>query len=439
MHWPPPPTGQMEITFFHMGQGDATLIRCPSGETILVDGGSSRGFTAEVDFIASVYLRHLVPTRSLYALILTHSDRDHYNQLPKLLMAAQKPAHYPVGSGPDPYVQLPINVQRIYFSNHVYARYRADRGTSPTARRTYDAYLGALDAGPLVHHTSNRTSVDLYQRLVAPRELRLVQLDGQDDHIRRWRNWNHAAPRGAAGNQGAEQAATPNGVAVATGRGWSVRIIAGNVRREATDQSDADGRNASSLVTLVQAGAWKCLICGDATVSTENYLRNHRLADISNVDVLQAPHHGSGVTSSTQQFVAATNPRMVVMSVAVAEPKYHLPGRAVLNSYLTRVGQTRRAHLVDGWELAGNYVRGMDNDAYRLYEAWVKKYDLDPAKAFLGYTLTPEQAKKELGAGKKPVVVAVQPFTGFMLYRRRTSDDVFQTGLDANFTFLRYP
>ena len=67
---------------------------------------------------------------------------------------------------------------------------------------------------------------------------------------------------------------------------WKVSIIAGNVDKENGDLSDGDGRNAASLVTLLyldtDQGEDYMMICGDATVSTENYLIGTHKFDTTN-------------------------------------------------------------------------------------------------------------------------------------------------------------
>ena len=37
----PKPKGELEVHYIDVGQGDATFIKSPSGETILIDGGNN--------------------------------------------------------------------------------------------------------------------------------------------------------------------------------------------------------------------------------------------------------------------------------------------------------------------------------------------------------------------------------------------------------------
>ncbi|MGB1250803.1 MAG: DNA internalization-related competence protein ComEC/Rec2 [Candidatus Promineifilaceae bacterium] len=74
------PDGMLHVTFFDVGQGDATLIETPSGRQILIDGG----------YFPSVMSSHLgraVPfwDRDIDIVIVTHPDADHVAGIPKVL------------------------------------------------------------------------------------------------------------------------------------------------------------------------------------------------------------------------------------------------------------------------------------------------------------------------------------------------------------------
>jgi len=63
---------RLSVTFLDIGQGDAILIRSPSGHNILVDGGPSG------EAITEALGRHLpFWDRHLHLVVLTHPDQDH--------------------------------------------------------------------------------------------------------------------------------------------------------------------------------------------------------------------------------------------------------------------------------------------------------------------------------------------------------------------------
>lgn len=80
-----PTTGNLEIHFIDVGQGDSTLVVCPNGRKILVDAGSTGG--AQVDAIRDYILAQLDRhERRINTLVITHPDTDHYNLLDDVLV-----------------------------------------------------------------------------------------------------------------------------------------------------------------------------------------------------------------------------------------------------------------------------------------------------------------------------------------------------------------
>jgi competence protein ComEC len=68
--------GTLQIHFLDVGQGDATLIRFPDGQTLLVDGGGGFGTFNVGEGVVEPYLRTLQISRIDY-LVATHPDSDH--------------------------------------------------------------------------------------------------------------------------------------------------------------------------------------------------------------------------------------------------------------------------------------------------------------------------------------------------------------------------
>jgi beta-lactamase superfamily II metal-dependent hydrolase len=79
--------GNLYITFFSMGQGDCTLITCPNGKTVMVDCGTARWEDTSLQEVRDeVYSDNFLKNyNKVDALIFTHPDKDHYNQLYQVL------------------------------------------------------------------------------------------------------------------------------------------------------------------------------------------------------------------------------------------------------------------------------------------------------------------------------------------------------------------
>ncbi|WP_207657437.1 DNA internalization-related competence protein ComEC/Rec2 [Alkalibaculum bacchi] len=65
----------MIITFLDVGQGDSALIECPSGFTMLIDGGGSINYPVGDEVLAKVLLCKNI--REIDAVVATHSHSDH--------------------------------------------------------------------------------------------------------------------------------------------------------------------------------------------------------------------------------------------------------------------------------------------------------------------------------------------------------------------------
>jgi competence protein ComEC len=92
--------------------------------------------------------------------------------------------------------------------------------------------------------------------------------------------------------------------------------------------------NEASTIALVTFGERRFLLVGDAEREEERWLIDHSRNEIR-ADVLKVGHHGSS-TSSTDQFLAAVNPSLALISVG-ADNSYGHPSLDVLAA-LGRIG-----------------------------------------------------------------------------------------------------
>ncbi len=73
------PPSELELIFPYIGQGDATVVRTPSGHTLVVDAGIGTHDRVLVDMLASLGVR------SIDVAVVTHAHPDHFNGFAALL------------------------------------------------------------------------------------------------------------------------------------------------------------------------------------------------------------------------------------------------------------------------------------------------------------------------------------------------------------------
>ncbi len=74
--WQSRPSGELTISFFNVGQGDAIFIESPTGNQVLIDGGPPGRLAAPLAKAMPWY------DRSIDLVIVTHPDTDHVGGLP---------------------------------------------------------------------------------------------------------------------------------------------------------------------------------------------------------------------------------------------------------------------------------------------------------------------------------------------------------------------
>lgn len=80
------PLGVLTVTFLDVGQGDATVVQCPDGTTIVVDGGNGPPATDYGEAVVIPYLLSAAET-AVENVVMTHGDMDHRGGLPYVLQA----------------------------------------------------------------------------------------------------------------------------------------------------------------------------------------------------------------------------------------------------------------------------------------------------------------------------------------------------------------
>lgn len=306
---PAPPLGsagdrQLHIAFIRVGQGDCAIMTTPQGRVLLFDCGSDSK-EGEVDdmFVDRVQTilsgpKFLAASDTIDILITTHPDTDHYNQLAAVLGDA-----YTIGTW--------------YFSAA-----RAD-------------YAQAQTSGFILDHLANEET-----------GFKKVVLNHDPGHGAAGAvTINGAAVQPAGGGVTVDRLDGNGGIRIVDEPTCKISILAADVNHVYTPDS-SNPTNRGSVVTLVEANNAKVLMCGDATVNTERYLLNVvPAARLQNLNVVQAGHHGSVNTSSSQAFVDRVNPQMVIASAGKQIPMHHLPSEAVITRYRDRLQASGRTQI----------------------------------------------------------------------------------------------
>lgn len=76
--WRATPTGDLEVAFLDVGQGDSILITAPNGNQLLIDGGPDRQVLRSLGLVMPFF------DRTIDLVIASHPDMDHIGGLPQV-------------------------------------------------------------------------------------------------------------------------------------------------------------------------------------------------------------------------------------------------------------------------------------------------------------------------------------------------------------------
>lgn len=76
--WRATPTGDLEVAFLDVGQGDSILITAPNGNQLLIDGGPDRQVLRSLGSVMPFF------DRTIDLVIASHPDMDHIGGLPEV-------------------------------------------------------------------------------------------------------------------------------------------------------------------------------------------------------------------------------------------------------------------------------------------------------------------------------------------------------------------
>ena len=315
------------IYYYYMGQGDCILIVCPDGRLVMIDCGSAKGLgIRNVDLLLNVctHVRKVTSKNKgkINTLILTHKDRDHYNQVKQIFTART------IKEEDGSVTKLAtVNIDNVYFS-------------SPAVTSTNYAITqfseGSCGDRIIKHNfktkTINQVFINAKQKKIVTykKESNFLLANGVTTQLDNPRKTLHSGT-------------TPGG------KTWSISLIAGQVPE--TDSNSDDLTNALSLVTLLRFDTSKALFLGDATLATESFLMTYRKSLIKDCDFVHIPHHGSR-TSSGKIFAKTVNPSGAEVTHETFETGNRLPKQNILDRWLAiiRPKEVVDKHTIDYWQ-----------------------------------------------------------------------------------------
>jgi beta-lactamase superfamily II metal-dependent hydrolase len=324
--------GKLYVSIIEMGQGDCIMVSLPNGKTLMIDCGTARWARTQKEIMDMIFDdRFLNKYNTIDALILTHPDKDHCNQLMGMLID-KKP-----------------KIKSVYYSfgNLTYYTHGSAGGWLATKadvekNKIYSVAINASGKkfnGITIPESADPIAINVVVTRSGKKMVKI--LHGTSDAM--------------------------------DAKDCEVFILAGDVDQYPgiADNADADGKNRRSVVTMIVFGNKKLLFCGDATFHAEKFLKDTYQNYIKNIDLLQVAHHGSIVTSSSCNafgenednvkaigFVDHVNAESVVISAAEdSGAKLGLPRHETIDKFINIPNKRIKAR-------PGNAIGG-----YRFIEA----------------------------------------------------------------------
>lgn len=334
--------GRLYITYNEMGQGDNILICCPNGKVIVIDCGSSRwdgNYYQEkptVDQLREKAIKTLYEpnflgnNQTIDALILTHADQDHCNEVQSIFNHTLKDR--------TPRV---TGIDALYFSGSL-----VDYATKGNAKHYLEVTKPPTNSYPITVNATKQTLGNIHIQDSASNTSEINKKSRKAETEGFIKIIDGTKLGGIGGN-------TPVGVPC------SVYILASNVEaypniNDGYDNTPEGKQNRSSVVTMVIYGDKKFLFVGDATFHTEKFLIDTYGQKIKDLEMLHVGHHASYRTSSSYKndkpvkeqtrknqlvkdidFISHVNPKYLVISAAYDSGKsLQLPRRETINNFI---------------------------------------------------------------------------------------------------------
>jgi beta-lactamase superfamily II metal-dependent hydrolase len=308
--------GKLVIYFVSVGQGDSTVILTPTGQIFVIDLGTVE-LQAGHDPLAFFSSDDIFGKyKTLDGLILTHSDKDHYNSVGVLY-------------------NLSVTIGSVYHSNLIRAYSIKSDTISPVKGRNPPSSM-------LLQMCNSDDS-----------KIKELSLNDQDRSLR-WRVGNTFKTENIKEGNNVGEYVKDKGFCIHNDSGCGIYLLCGNVeaegaevranKRQKTNSANyyetaivgAKLVNMASIITLAEFNGKQCLICGDAVGETEEFILN-TYPKLQDIHILRIPHHGSdSEDSSSTRFVTKMNPRNIIISVPKKSTSYSHPRCGIIQRYVDK-------------------------------------------------------------------------------------------------------
>ncbi len=297
----------LEVTFVDVQQGDATFIRTPSDQKILVDGG-------EEVFVARLLAAAFPGTTQanpfvLDALVVTHGDADHFSGL---INVAKSRTH------PVAHKRFFASIRNYLHNGLVKAARRPKPGGGTKAPPTRESFgTGFTDIGSETFITDlfddPRDSNDKSDTFLQWDDA-LDTMMAPNGSVRRLKFGDHDAFDGFRPDIDI-QVLGPIEDQIDDGAGGTIPALP-FLRNERHSKSASHTINGHSIVLKLRYGNVHFLLGGDLNTDAQErlleHLAGHGTPGALRSEVLKVPHHGSHEFDPA--FLAAAEPAISVVS-----------------------------------------------------------------------------------------------------------------------------
>ena len=340
--------------FMRMGKGDCTVIRTPTGEIFIIDIGSN-GLDSENGIVQTPEVNLglngiLGVDKNIEALILTHSDKDHYNKIGYL---------YNLGA----------NIKKVYHSND-FNKYNIGSTFNSKANNPPDNWI-KKDVKQW-----ERTSAGLIQLMMLDEDgyidhenIRRVTFTGAQKYFTSFdpEQDEYVSTNIVQGN-GINQYSNDRGIKIFEKSGCKISLLCGDIysqefynkvmtrekKRKLNDGSnkwdvnydDSKSVNMASIITLIEYKRNKIIVSGDAVSETEKFVVD-TYPGVSSVSTLQASHHGSITNgSNSSAYANRMKPQRLVTSAPKGENGNNHPRCEAINNYINSNNNIKSADKI---------------------------------------------------------------------------------------------